>query len=245
MYSQIWQQWMAGSKDAQSAQKVTAIHPPAARTLTKKEQAARLGIPEVEMTPSVELAISALLEKLDDVSSELQNTKEAYAEIERMVDVDVLAPIPNRRAFMRRLTWAINMHERYGHPSTILFFDLNGFKQINDEFGHAAGDIAIRHVSHLLASAMRESDFLARIGGDEFAVIMYYADEKAAKKRGERLVEQLQRAPFLFNGKRIMLSASFGCHAIRKGEDAEKALAAADTSMYADKKRGKAKSEQA
>lgn len=247
MHSQIWQQWMARSpgKVNQPKEKVTAIRPSSARPLSKKEQAALLGIPEKEMTPSVTLAISALMEQLDDVKHELHNTRQAYFDIERMVDVDVLAPIPNRRAFMRRLSWAINMQDRYGHPSAILFFDLNGFKQINDEFGHAAGDIAIRHVSQLLSKAMRESDFLARIGGDEFAVIMYYADEKAAKKRGARMVEQLERSPFVYNGRPIALSASFGCHALRPGEDAEKALAAADSSMYAEKKRSKTKSEQA
>jgi diguanylate cyclase (GGDEF)-like protein len=251
MHSQIWQQWMAGSttKDAsQPENRVTVIRPSGA-ALSKKEQTtqrlAMLGIPKTEMTEAVHLAVSALMEKLDDMNRELHNTREALNEIERMVDVDVLAPIPNRRAFMRRLSWAINMNERYGHPSTILFFDLNGFKQINDEFGHAAGDIAIRHVSHLLAAAMRESDFLARIGGDEFAVIMYYADEAAAKKRGARMVEKLERSPFLFNDRRIVISAAFGCHAIRSGEDAETALANADTSMYIDKKRSKTKNEQA
>jgi diguanylate cyclase (GGDEF)-like protein len=250
MHSQIWQQWMAGSKDeSQSKDKVTAMRPSTSTALAKKEKSARdlamLGIPSSEMTPSVSLAVSALLEKLDDTNRELQMTKEALFEIERMVDVDVLAPIPNRRAFMRRLSWAINMQERYGHPSAILFFDLNGFKEINDNYGHAAGDIAIRHVSHLLANAMRESDFLARIGGDEFAVIMYYADETAAKKRGARMVEKLERSPFLFNDQQIIISAALGVHAIRPGEDAETALANADTSMYVDKKRSKAKSEQA
>jgi len=232
-----------------SKNKVTAIKPSKSVPVSKKdkavEQLAMLGISEKEMTPSVNLAVSALLEKLDDMNRELTRTKEALFEIERMVDVDVLAPIPNRRAFMRRLTWAITMQERYGHPSAILYFDLNGFKEINDQYGHAAGDIAIRHVSHLLANAMRESDFLGRIGGDEFAVIMYYADEEAARKRAARMVEKLERSPFLFNDRQIIISAAYGVHAIRQGEDAESALASADTSMYLDKRRSKTKAEQA
>jgi len=211
---------------------------------TKKGKAsprvAMLGISEKEMTPAVSLAVSALLEKLDDTTRELARTKEALAEIERMVDVDVIAPVPNRRAFMRRLNWAITMHDRYNHPSTILYFDLNGFKQINDEYGHAAGDLAIRHVSHLLSTAMRESDFMARIGGDEFAFIMYYADEEAARKRGSRIVEKLKRTPFIYNGKHIIVSSAYGCYALRHGDDAETALSAADMSMYVDKRRLKA-----
>jgi diguanylate cyclase (GGDEF)-like protein len=200
-----------------------------------------LGIPEKEMTPAVNLAVSALLEKIDDLSHELSRTKESLSEIERLVDVDCLAPVPNRRAFMRRLSWTITMHERYAHPSTILYFDINAFKQINDQYGHAAGDLAIRHISQLLSTTLRESDFMARIGGDEFAVIMYYANEEAARRRGAKIAEKIQKTPFVFNGQHIHISAAFGCHSIRSGDDAESALAAADMSMYVDKRRARAK----
>jgi diguanylate cyclase (GGDEF)-like protein len=204
------------------------------------ERLAMLGIPEVEMTPAVNLAVSALLEKLDDVNRDLSRTKESLAEIERLVDVDCIAPIPNRRAFMRRLAWAITMFERYGHPSTILYFDINDFKHVNDQYGHAAGDIAIRHISQLLTNAMRESDFLARIGGDEFAVIMYYATEEAARTRGGKIAEKLQATPFVFNGQRLYITAAYGYYSIKSGDDAEAALASADMSMYVDKRRAKA-----
>jgi len=199
-----------------------------------------LGIPEKEMTPAVSLALSALMEKMDDLNRDLSRTKESLSEIERLVDVDCLAPIPNRRAFMRRLSWAITMYERYSHPSAILYFDINDFKMINDQYGHAAGDLAIRHVSQLLSTTLRESDFLARIGGDEFAVIMYYANEDAAKMRGAKLAEKLSETPFVFNGKQMYLTSAFGYYSLQKGDDAEAALASADMSMYVDKRRGKA-----
>lgn len=243
-------EWLAGIEgafahiDGEWMQSDLLDKPLAANDKAKKRRAddrlGKLGIPETQMTPEVALAVSALLEKLDDVSRELSRTKESLREIERLVDVDPVAPIPNRRAFMRRLSWAITMHERYGHPSTILFFDLNDFKQINDGHGHAAGDMAIRHVSHLLANTMRESDFLARIGGDEFAVIMYYAEEDAARKRAEKIAEKLAKTPLVFNGERLTLSTAYGCYTLKSGDDAESALASADTSMYVDKRRFKA-----
>lgn len=213
---------------------------PSSRKTRVAERLAMLGIPDGEMTPAVKLVVSALLEKMDDVNRDLSRTKEALSEIERLVDVDCLAPIANRRAFMRRLSWAITMHERYGHPSTILYFDLNDFKTINDTYGHAAGDLAIRHVSQLLSTTMRESDFLARIGGDEFAIIMYYANEEAAKMRGQKIAEKLQTTPFVFNGKHLFVGASYGYYSVRSGDDAESALASADMSMYVDKRRIKA-----
>lgn len=218
--------------------------PVTANTLKKtrmSERMAMLGIPDREMTDSVKLAVSALLEKLDDTNRELSRTKETLSEMEQLVDVDCVAPIPNRRAFMRRLSWAITMHERYSHPSTILYFDINDFKEINDTHGHAAGDLAIRHISQLLASSMRESDFLARIGGDEFAIIMYYADENAAKKRGEIISDKVKNTPFVFAGKKLHLSTAYGYYTVHNGDDAEACLAAADMSMYVDKRRSKLK----
>ncbi len=199
-----------------------------------------LGVPENEITPAVRFAVSALLEKLDDLSRDLSRTRENLAEIERMVDVDCVAPVPNRRAFMRRLTWASAMLQRYGHPSSILYFDVNDFKRINDTYGHAAGDLAIRHVSHLLSASLRDSDFIARIGGDEFAIIMYYASEESSRKRGRKIADTITATPFIFSGKPIALSVAYGCHALKSSDDPESALAAADMSMYVDKRRGKA-----
>lgn len=204
------------------------------------DRIAMMGIPEAQMTDEVHLAISALMEKLDDTTRELSHTKETLAEMERLVDVDCVVPIANRRAFMRRLTWAINMHERYGHPTSILYFDVNHFKTINDKYGHAAGDIAIRHVSQLLSTAARESDFVARIGGDEFAIIMYYANEEGARKRGAKIVEKLAESPFVFGGRSLTVTAAYGCYSIQSGDDAEAALSAADMAMYVDKRRTKA-----
>ncbi len=219
--------------------KVTLGKAADARRNILAERLLALGIPEEDMTPNVRLVVSALLEKLDDVNRELSRTKENLAEIERLVDVDCVAPIANRRAFMRRLSWAITMNERYGHPSTILYFDLNDFKSINDNYGHAAGDLAIIHVSQILSTVMRESDFLARIGGDEFAVIMYYANEESAKLRGGKIAEKLESTPFVFNGTQLYVSASYGYYLVRAGDDAESALASADMSMYVDKRRKK------
>lgn len=201
-----------------------------------------LGIPDEDLSEHVVLAISALFEKMDDLNIELGQSREHIKEIESLVDVDVLAPIPNRRAFMRRLSWVISMQERYGHPSSILYFDLNDFKTINDSYGHAAGDMAIRHVASLLTSMKRESDFLARIGGDEFAVILYYASEEDSKKRAMTIADKLRSTPFLFNNRPLTVTAAVGIHTIHKGETAEDALSKADLSMFENKKQSRGSS---
>ncbi|MBY0354514.1 MAG: GGDEF domain-containing protein [Rickettsiales bacterium] len=212
----------------------------AGTTSSLPERMVHLGIPAHEMTESVTLAISALMEKADDLQLSLDQTRAQLKEIESLVDVDCVAPIPNRRAFMRRLNWVIAMHERYNHPSSVLFFDLNRFKDINDTYGHAAGDLAIRHVADLLADMTRESDFLARIGGDEFAIILYYATHEDAVRRGEHIAEMLRRTPLDFNNRPLTIETAVGIHTIRSGETAEIALQQADQSMYEHKRQLKA-----
>jgi diguanylate cyclase (GGDEF)-like protein len=203
------------------------------------ERIARLGVPEEELTEGVSLALSALLEKLDDTQHQLEQNQKKLQEIESLVDVDTLAPIPNRRAFMRRLHWVISMHDRYQHPSSIVYFDLNGFKAINDDYGHAAGDAAIRHVAEILISQKRDSDFMARLGGDEFAILMYYAEEKDARKRAKSIAEKIRSTPFHYNGKSLVVDTAIGVHAIAEGETAEDALHKADTLMYRNKRQQK------
>jgi diguanylate cyclase (GGDEF)-like protein len=194
-----------------------------------------LGIPEHELTESVTLVISAMLEKMDDMQLELEHRRTQLEEMQNLVDVDCLAPIPNRRAFMRRLQWVISMQDRYNNPSSIVYFDLTKFKTINDAYGHAAGDAAICHVVDILNGFKRDSDFMARLGGDEFAIILYYADEMAARRRAEQIAEKIGSTPFTFNGIELTISTAYGFHSIKKGQTAEDALHAADQSMYAHK----------
>ncbi len=200
------------------------------------ERMATLGIPAEEMTEAVTFALSALFEELDDTAFALTRAKEDFAELEQLVDVDCIAPVPNRRAFMRRLAWSVSMHERYGHPCSLLYFDLNDLKRINDTYGHAAGDAAICHVSQLLAESLRDSDFVARLSGDEFGIIMHYATLEAARDRARRIVDRVANTPLVWEHTSISLTTACGAYEIQKGDSPESALSHADAAMYADKR---------
>lgn len=196
------------------------------------ERLTLLGIPEAELTPAVKLGVSALLEKLSDLRRELAESKSHLAEMQRLVDADCLVPVANRRAFMRRLEWAVSMQRRYGTPVSILFFDLNGLKALNDTYGHAAGDAAIAHVVAVLKQHLRSSDFLARLGGDEFAAILYHAVYKDAEAKGAQLCKALSKTPLHWEEKEIAVSMACGAHQVDRNEGAEEALDAADKAMY-------------
>ena len=144
-------------------------------------------------------------------------------------DTDQLTGLPNRRSWYERLREALVRARRYGQPLSVVLLDLDDFKQINDSEGHAAGDRLLRAVSAQWAAAARESDFVGRIGGDEFAVILERADSAAGGAIALRLVDAL------VDGQR----ASVGVATWDGSEDEAGLMARADESMYRDKREGK------
>ena len=107
------------------------------------DEAQFLGIGEAELTPAVRAALAALVIELDDLKSEIARLKALLAEAEAAADEDALTSVKNRRAFIRELRRIAAFSQRYGSPASLIYFDLDDFKQINDRFGHAAGDAAL------------------------------------------------------------------------------------------------------
>lgn len=193
------------------------------------------GIPEAEFTPKVRDAIVALMHEVAELRGELQRYKARVADLERLADMDALVEIPNRRAFVRELARTMSYSERYGTSASLLYFDLNGFKEINDTYGHAAGDAALRYVARVLTENVRESDVVGRLGGDEFGVILAQADEKQARVKAEGLAATIGAKRVSWSGKRLIIRLAFGVYALKPGEDPGSALAAADRAMYSHK----------
>jgi diguanylate cyclase (GGDEF)-like protein len=106
-------------------------------------------------------------------------------------ETDVLTGLPNRRALTHRLAMEFRRSVRYGTPVSLLLVDIDGLKQVNDTDGHAAGDRLIRSVGAAITEGLRESDFGARWGGDEFAIVAPSTSARAARSSGERLVARV------------------------------------------------------
>ena len=198
--------------------------------------ASLLGIPEEEFTPSVREAAGRLVHEIELLRREVEQTRTRLEDMARTADQDTLLPILNRRAFVREISRFIAFAERYGTPSSLLYFDLNNFKAVNDAYGHAAGDVVLRHFSDLIASQIRDSDILARLGGDEFGVLLAHVTLDQAKKKGLSIAQSLRTKPPLWNGLPVALSFSCGAHELHAGQKAEIAMAEADSAMYAEKR---------
>ena len=138
----------------------------------------------------------------------------------------------NRRAFIRELRRIAAFSQRYGSPASLIYFDLDDFKQINDRFGHAAGDAALKAVAERLSANIRETDVVGRLGGDEFAVLLAQADQATAQAKAEGLVREIQREPVSCGACMAPLHVSFGVRQIDPTQDPETILAEADAVMF-------------
>jgi len=191
------------------------------------------GIPEAELTPKVRDALSMLIAEVQRMREELAQAKQRVSYLEKLADEDSLVPVANRRAFVRELGRMVAFAERYGSQSSVLYFDINGFKRINDEFGHAAGDAALRHIGDILTENVRESDIVGRLGGDEFGVILAQADAEVAAEKAASLARAIESQPLSWDGHSLQLTASYGAYAFSGDINAGEALERADQAMYA------------
>lgn len=192
-----------------------------------------LGIPDAELTPKVRGAIMGLLEEVQRLRQELGQTAQRIAYLEQLADQDTLLPVINRRAFVRELSRMLSFGERYGVTSSMLYFDVNGMKQINDTHGHAAGDAALGRVARILAESVRESDVVGRLGGDEFGVILAQSELPVAQEKAESLAAQIAEAPLEWKGELVPIHASYGTYSFSgDAASADSVLEQADKAMY-------------
>jgi diguanylate cyclase (GGDEF)-like protein len=194
-----------------------------------------LGIPEEEFTPKVRAAIEALLKEVESLRSELEQNKARIGHLEKLADEDSLAPVSNRRAFVRDLSRMLSFSQRYNSQISVFYFDINDMKQVNDTYGHSAGDAAITHVAAALTGAVRESDVVGRLGGDEFGVILANADEAAARKKAEQLAQAISNNPIDHMGHKISIEITYGVYTLTADDDASTMLEQDDRAMYARK----------
>ena len=195
-----------------------------------------LGISEAELTPAVKGAVQTLLTEIDDLRGEVGRLKTRLAEAEEIADRDALTPLLNRRALVRELGRIRTFAQRYGSAASLVYFDLDDLKSVNDRFGHAAGDAALTAVAERLQANVRDSDIVGRMGGDEFAVILVQADQATAEAKASSLARAIEAEPLRFGDWTAPLHVSFGVCEISQDADPEAIVAQADAAMFARKR---------
>ncbi|MEW6374034.1 MAG: GGDEF domain-containing protein [Pseudomonadota bacterium] len=161
------------------------------------------------------------------------------AELERLETVDTVTDAPNRRGFFNTLAPWMALARRPGLPTALVVLDLDGFKRVNDGYGHPAGDVVLRHVAGLCKRALRDSDQLARLVGGEFAVLLPRTGLEEAAIVAERMRGAIETTPVKTERAMISMTASFGVTTIRPDDSNVTLLQRADEAMRAAKAAGR------
>ena len=155
-----------------------------------------------------------------------------------LAEHDALTRLANGRAFLERYRRAVEHSVRYREPLALLLIDLDDLKSINDTLGHAFGDAALRHVADVLRECKRDDDVAARWGGDEFALLLRGADDAAARRQADALIDGLRRKPLRVGAVERPVSVTVGV-ATTCGEETETLFQRADLALYAGKAGGR------
>jgi diguanylate cyclase (GGDEF)-like protein len=160
--------------------------------------------------------------------------------VKRQARTDTLTGLANRRAFDERLDEEIRRSSRYAHHFTLFMMDLDGFKRINDTYGHPKGDQALSLLGECFMKAVRDTDFIARFGGDEFVLILPETEKEVANKLASKLSKTVEKYPFPWKSKKkplpLTLTIGIASYPI-DANSAEDLIAAADIDLYHNKKK--------
>ncbi len=180
----------------------------------------------------------------------LQETRQLKKHYQKLSLIDELTGLYNRRFFFSEGNLVLGRAVRYHHKVALMIFDLDGFKRVNDIYGHAVGDLVLKDVAEALRSQLRDSDVLARIGGEEFALVLPETGVSGARDLGERLLKAIRNLRWIVDGDELRTTISGGCSSLsldEKGADGaavsgedllEKLFSLADRAMYDAKAKG-------
>jgi len=200
---------------------------------------------DVGMMGSFSRILGEIEEQGNEINDFAQRLESAYKELEfsnaRLKEFsfkDEVTGLYNRRFFSIRLEEEVSRYRRFNHPVSVMLVDLDGFKDVNDELGHGAGDETLRDMADILLKYSRGINVICRYGGDEFAVLLVETSKAGARLYADRIRQVLATYPFA-NGRRV--TASFGIAALPEdvAPAADDLIRAADEALYAAKRAGK------
>jgi len=206
------------------------------------------GQPEPEDHPSSSILplLSQMVHANEDVTTRLTKAEAALQEQAQEIAgyvsearTDILTGLPNRRVFDDELGRHLAEWRKSGCPVSVLMLDIDHFKNFNDQHGHLAGDVVLAEVARRLRDSMNDSGLVARLGGEEFAVILPECKANDAARVAETARRAIERAPFEYEQKRLQVTVSCGAAQVRTHENASALIKRADEALYASKAGGR------
>uniref|UniRef100_UPI0030D954D9 GGDEF domain-containing protein n=1 Tax=uncultured Marinobacter sp. TaxID=187379 RepID=UPI0030D954D9 len=183
--------------------------------------------------------LRAMQEKLAAMETHCEQIREKLQEERQRALTDILTDLPNREAWDDRLVFEYDRWRRYGHPITLCVLDIDHFKQVNDSYGHKAGDKVLQLVARALRERLRTTDFVARYGGEEFVVLLPETRMDVARTVIDDLRLHIGQLPFHFQGQPVNVTFSAGLSWFREGAGPDVVFDEADKALYQAKQNGR------
>ena len=181
----------------------------------------------------------ALRERLVMLEKESSELRSRMLEAHHMALLDTVTGLPNRLAYEERVEQELARWKRFDSSLTMLMWDVDDFKSINDRFGHQAGDKALRVIAQSLKARLRETDFIARFGGEEFVCLLCGAEGAEALSVAEQMRHSVESNGFHSQGKPVRVTISCGVATFKKGDSLDQVFSRADKALYQAKRNGK------
>lgn len=184
-----------------------------------------------------------LLRQLNRVARMSDGYQQTLIERNELLDQaahhDALTGLSNRRDMVERLNREVHAAARHGYTFSVILCDIDHFKQVNDTFGHKAGDTVLRDVSRRVVDTIRSEDVCARWGGEEFLILLPHTDESAALQVAEKIRAAVEQVETVYTGFTIRCTLSAGVAGYHHGDDIDTVIRAADVRMYEAKQLGR------
>ena len=218
-------------KSARSERKSAARRQPQSLPRRLNEKQPRPKEPNTAK-PRSGAAATRLAAEVERLAAELEASRARVSDLESRIDVDPLTETLNRRGFERELKRSLAYVKRYAANATLIYLDLDEFKPVNDRHGHAAGDAVLKAVAAALLREVRASDVVARIGGDEFVVLLWNVTDAEALTKAAALEQAVYATPVRWGASTMVVGASAGVALLEPLDTPAEALARADAAMY-------------
>ncbi len=183
--------------------------------------------------------IAELSSRLSQMEKEANELKEKVARQRELALIDKLTGIPNRMAYDERMDHEYRRWRRFHDHLTLALFDIDYFKKVNDNYGHKAGDRVLTAIATILKKRIRETDFIARLGGEEFALIMVGADLDNSLRVADKLRKAVEDCGFHFRGKKVLITVSAGVAEFTENDTPDDVFERADKALYVAKNSGR------
>jgi diguanylate cyclase len=187
--------------------------------------------------------LQTLGEKIKSMEVEAESNRTTLEKHRQKALHDPLTELPNREAYNERAAAEVQRWQRYGRPLTIAIFDIDHFKNINDTYGHQAGDRVIKVIGRSIIKRLREVDFFCRYGGEEFVALMPETDSKTALEVLEKIRAAIADAAFNYKDKTMTITVSIGVTEFKTNDQLETAFDRADQALYNAKASGRNRSQ--